>query len=75
MADIDAIEAQDKASGSKPEAQRILAEEMTRLIHGEAALAAAQRISDSLFAEDQSDLTEADFAQLALDGWLPEFLM
>ena len=72
VADIDAIEAQDKASGSKPEAQRILAEEMTRLIHGEAALAAAQRISGSLFAEDQSDLTEADFAQLALDG-LPVF--
>ncbi len=36
--EIDAIEAKDKASGSKPEAQRILAEEMTRLIHGEAAL-------------------------------------
>ncbi|HGO7222385.1 TPA: tyrosine--tRNA ligase [Neisseria meningitidis] len=70
--EIDAIEAKDKASGSKPEAQRILAEEMTRLIHGEEALAAAQRISESLFAEDQSSLTESDFEQLALDG-LPVF--
>ena len=70
--EIDAIEAKDKASGSKPEAQRILAEEMTRLIHGEEALAAAQRISESLFAEDQSHLTESDFEQLALDG-LPTF--
>lgn len=70
--EIDAIEAKDKASGSKPEAQRILAEEMTRLIHGEEALAAAQRISESLFAEDQSQLTESDFEQLALDG-LPAF--
>ena len=70
--EIDAIEAKDKASGSKPEAQRILAEEMTRLIHGEAALQAAQRISESLFAEDQSRLTESDFEQLALDG-LPAF--
>ncbi|HEZ4681117.1 tyrosine--tRNA ligase [Neisseria meningitidis] len=70
--EIDAIEAKDKASGSKPEAQRILAEEMTRLIHGEAALQAAQRISESLFAEDQSSLTESDFEQLALDG-LPAF--
>ena len=69
---IDAIEAKDKASGTKPEAQRILAEEMTRLIHGEAALQAAQRISESLFAEDQSSLTESDFEQLALDG-LPAF--
>ena len=70
--EIAAIEAKDKASGTKPEAQRILAEEMTRLIHGEAALQAAQRISESLFAEDQSSLTESDFEQLALDG-LPTF--
>ena len=70
--EIDAIEAKDKASGTKPEAQRILAEEMTCLIHGEAALQAAQRISESLFAEDQSHLTESDFEQLALDG-LPAF--
>ena len=70
--EIDAIEAKDQASGTKPEAQRILAEEMTRLIHGEAALQAAQRISESLFAEDQSSLTESDFEQLALDG-LPAF--
>lgn len=69
---IDEIEAKDKESGTKPEAQRILAEEMTRLIHGEAALEAAQRISASLFAEDQSNLTETDFEQLALDG-LPVF--
>jgi len=70
--EIDAIEAKDQASGTKPEAQRILAEEMTRLIHGETALQAAQRISESLFAEDQSSLTESDFEQLALDG-LPTF--
>ena len=70
--EIDAIEAKDQASGTKPEAQRILAEEMTRLIHGEAALQAAQRITESLFAEDQSSLTESDFEQLALDG-LPAF--
>ncbi len=70
--EIDALEEQDKNSGTKPEAQRILAEHMTRLVHGEAALLAAQRISASLFAEDQSDLTVEDFEQLALDG-LPSF--
>ena len=70
--EIGAIEAKDKASGTKPEAQRILAEEMTHLIHGETALQAAQRITESLFAEDQSSLTESDFEQLALDG-LPAF--
>lgn len=72
IADIDAIEAHDQACNSKPQAQRILAEEMTRLIHGEDALAAAQRISACLFAEDQSALTESDFHQLSLDG-LPTF--
>ena len=72
VAEIEAIEASDQASGRKPQAQRILAEEMTRLIHGEEALAAAQRISASLFAEDQSALTESDFQQLSLDG-LPAF--
>ncbi|MFC2714303.1 MAG: tyrosine--tRNA ligase [Kingella denitrificans] len=65
---ISQIEADDKASGKKPEAQRILAEEMTRLIHGEAALEAAQRITHSLFSGDESSLTEQDYAQLALDG-------
>lgn len=66
--EIAAIEAEDVASGTKPQAQRILAEQMTRLIHGEESLAAAQRISASLFAEDQSALTAGDFEQLALDG-------
>ena len=65
---IDEQEAKDKASGSKPEAQRILAEEMTRLIHGEEALIAAQRITQSLFSGDESSLTEQDYTQLALDG-------
>lgn len=41
---------------------------MTRLIHGEAALQAAQRITESLFSGDESGLTEQDYAQLALDG-------
>ena len=65
---IDTIEQADQSSGKKPEAQRILAEEMTRLIHGEEALQAAQRITRSLFSGDESDLTEQDYAQLALDG-------
>ena len=71
---IDEIETADKASGKKPEAQRILAEEMTRLIHGDVALQAAQRITDSLFSGDESSLTEQDYAQLALDG-LPTIMV
>ncbi len=66
--EIDAIEAADKASGQKPEAQRILAEQATELVHGKAALEAAQRISHSLFSGRLEALTESDFEQLAHDG-------
>lgn len=62
------IEAADKASGQKPEAQRILAEEATKLVHGVAALVAAQRISQCLFSGLLGDLTENDLEQLAQDG-------
>ena len=65
---INAIEANDKTSGQKPEAQRILAEEATRLVHGDEALRAAQRISASLFSGQLADLTENDLEQLAQDG-------
>ena len=65
---INEIEVTDKASGQKPEAQRILAEEATRLVHGEIALMAARRISASLFSGELSDLTENDLEQLAQDG-------
>ena len=66
--EIVAIEAADKASGKKPEAQRILAEQATELVHGKAALEAAQRISQSLFSGELSSLTESDLEQLAQDG-------
>ena len=66
--EIAAIEAADKSSGTKPEAQRILAENATELVHGKAALEAAQRISLSLFSGSLSSLTESDLEQLAQDG-------
>jgi len=66
--EIRAIEDADKACNGAPQAQRILAEQATALVHGPHALEAARRISHSLFAEDQQGLTESDFGQLALDG-------
>lgn len=68
IAEIDAIEEEDRNSGTAPRAQHVLAEEATRLVHGEEGLAAARRITQSLFSGNLADLTEADFAQLALDG-------
>lgn len=72
VAEIDALEAVDRGGSGKPQAQRILAEEMTRLIHGADALTAAQRITESLFSGDEDALNDKDYAQLALDG-LPTF--
>ena len=68
VAQIAAIEEEDVARAVKPEAQRILAEEMTRLVHGDAGLLAAQRITQALFSDDLACLSESDFEQLKQDG-------
>ncbi|SEQ47913.1 tyrosyl-tRNA synthetase [Rosenbergiella nectarea] len=66
--EINALEAEDQQSGKAPRAQYVLAEEVTRMVHGESGLEAAKRITQSLFAGTLSDLTASDFAQLAQDG-------
>ncbi|QKJ87066.1 Tyrosine--tRNA ligase [Paramixta manurensis] len=66
--EINALEEEDKNSGKAPRAQLVLAEQVTRLVHGEEGLAAAQRITRSLFSGALSDMTENDFDQLAQDG-------
>ncbi|KEA64879.1 Tyrosyl-tRNA synthetase [Marinobacterium lacunae] len=68
VARIEAIEAEDQAREGRPEAQRILAEEVTRLVHGDDALAGARRITEALFSGDHSTLDADDYAQLQLDG-------
>ncbi len=68
VADIDALEAADSAREGRPEAQQVLATEVTRLVHGEEGLAAAQRISEALFAGNAYQLSAPDLEQLALDG-------
>jgi len=66
--DIAEIEQADREREGRPEAQAILAREVTRLVHGEAGLSSAQRITDALFSGDSDALGEADLAQLAQDG-------
>lgn len=62
------IEQSDQLSSGRPQAQAILAQEVTRLVHGDQGLAAAQRISDVLFSGAVAGLSEEDFEQLKLDG-------
>jgi tyrosyl-tRNA synthetase len=66
--DIDAIERADRERAGKPEAQQVLAGEVTRLVHGESGLQAAQRITESLFSGDATALSEEDF-RAAAPGW------
>ncbi len=68
VAEIEEIEAADQAREGRPEAQGILAREVTRLVHGEAGLAAAQRITEALFSGDIQQLSTEDLEQLRLDG-------
>ncbi|MBS0876084.1 MULTISPECIES: tyrosine--tRNA ligase [unclassified Tatumella] len=66
--EINALQQEDQQSGKAPRAQYVLAEQVTRLVHGEEGLAAARRITESLFSGSLNSLTEADLAQLAQDG-------
>ena len=72
MERIAEIEETDKNSGRKPEAQKILAQEITRTVHGQEGLDAAERIATALFGGDVKDLNEGELDQLGLDG-LPRF--
>jgi len=63
-----AIEEQDKVAQGKPQAQSVLACEVTRLVHGEEGLQAALRISEALFSGKLEQLTQEDLQQLYLDG-------
>lgn len=68
VAEIAHIERDDLSREGRPEAQRILAEEVTCLVHGGDGLLAAQRITQALFNDDLAGLSEADFMQLQQDG-------
>ena len=54
--------------------QKVLADEVTRLVHGEHGLLAAQRITAALFGGSTQVLTEDDIRQLRLDG-LPSSIL
>ncbi len=68
VAEIARIEAEDAAAEGRPQAQSVLAREMTSMIHGEEGLAAAQRITEALFSGELSELSASDLAQIKMDG-------
>lgn len=66
--EINEIQRADEVSGGRPQAQRILACEVTKLVHGDAGLSAAQRITDALFSGEVNQLGLGDLEQLEQDG-------
>lgn len=66
--EIVGIEEKDKAAQGRPQAQSVLAKEVTKLVHGEEGLNAAERITQAMFNGTLSDLGESDLEQLAQDG-------
>jgi tyrosyl-tRNA synthetase len=68
VSEIEQIEKADASVQGRKSAQGILAAEVTRLVHGETGLQAAKRISDALFENSYSSLTEHDVEQLGMDG-------
>ena len=68
VSDIDVLEQEDAEREGRPQAQKVLAQEVTRLVHSEVGLEAAERITQAMFNGEESALSESDLAQLSLDG-------
>lgn len=60
---INALEEKVKTEPHKREAQRVLAEEMTKFVHSEEALVQAQKITAALFSGDIKSLTADEIEQ------------
>ena len=68
IAQIEGIEQTDADIQGRKMAQPILAEEVTRLVHGDEAYDSAKRITEALFSGDIQSLSEQELEQLKLDG-------
>jgi tyrosyl-tRNA synthetase len=61
--DIEALDAATRTAPEKREAQRVLARDVTALVHGKAAVSEAEAISQALFSGDIEALSEAQLDQ------------
>jgi tyrosyl-tRNA synthetase len=64
MEDIDALATQHLATPERRDAHKKLALELTRLVHGESAMADAVRASEILFGGSLEGITEAQFNEV-----------
>ena len=66
--EVDAAVAEAVEQPGRRSAQRLLARETTRLVHGEAGVDAAERITEALFSGEVRGLGPEHLRQLRLDG-------
>jgi tyrosyl-tRNA synthetase len=83
---IDALEAVTSEQPDRREAQRLLAQEVTRLVHGDAAVSDAERSAEKLFKGELDAMSSSELQQVfssvpsseteyRADGWpITEFL-
>lgn len=65
--EIEALDASRASQPEKRESQRRLAEELTRLVHGEEGLAAARRATEIFFGAEIDRLTDAQLGEIFAD--------
>ncbi|MAT70592.1 MAG: tyrosine--tRNA ligase [Planctomycetaceae bacterium] len=65
--EIEALDAQRAENASARASQKKLAEELTRLVHGDEGLAAAERATQIFFGAEISDLSDAQLGQIFAD--------
>jgi len=65
--EIDALDTARAEDAAARASQTCLAEELTRLVHGEAGLAAAQRATEIFFGAEIAQLDDAQLAQIFAD--------
>jgi tyrosyl-tRNA synthetase len=65
--EIAALDASRAAEPHKRESQKRLAEELTKLVHGEAGLAAARRATEIFFGAEIANLSDAQLAEIFAD--------
>lgn len=65
--EIAALEAEQQATPERRPAQRALAQELTRLVHGERALAEAEKAAGALFGGRLEELPEALLAEVVAE--------
>jgi tyrosyl-tRNA synthetase len=66
-AEIEQLDAQRASEPHKRDSQKRLAEELTRLVHGEAGLAAARKATDIFFGAEIENLSDGELTEIFAD--------